>query len=105
QTYAVRSIPSGGCIRPRQRQGSRRAGAPFAGPPERRIDAKGDQDISLAQIDKILSCQNGERDRTSSASAHICRREFGYGSIAAESVKSDGAVCPLLIRLRLHFCS
>jgi hypothetical protein len=27
------------------------------------------------------------------------------GSIAAEPVKPDGAVCPLLIRLRRHFCS
>jgi hypothetical protein len=27
------------------------------------------------------------------------------GSIAAQSVKPDGAVCPLLIRLRRHFCS
>jgi hypothetical protein len=28
-----------------------------------------------------------------------------FGSIAAESVKPDGAVCPLLIRLRGDFCS
>src|SRR5262249_2600618 len=27
------------------------------------------------------------------------------GSIAAESVKPDGAVCPLMIRLRRDFCS
>src|SRR4029077_4955492 len=29
----------------------------------------------------------------------------GDSSIAAEPVKPDGAVCPLLIRLRRHFCS
>jgi hypothetical protein len=27
------------------------------------------------------------------------------GPIAAETVKPDGAVCPLLIRLPRHFCS
>ena len=30
--------------------------------------------------------------------------DFRYGSIAAEPVKPDGGVCPLLIRLRRHFC-
>ena len=31
--------------------------------------------------------------------------KWRYGSNAAERVKPDGAVCPLLIRERPHFCS
>jgi hypothetical protein len=34
----------------------------------------------------------------------ISKAEVRCGSNAAEPVKPDGAVCPLLIRQRTHFC-